>query len=516
MTPPIPEPTKPKAQSKRKGGKTKAQRTAKDEKQGTEDEQKWKSDHESEDEPSASDSDENGSVYGDQHVTHLKPSSTSNDKRKRGMSDESDSDEETQERSSDRPADKVIKKPKTKPVPTRRKHSDSPTLNISDKKRRPSGTAAGQSSPASKTPASEWTPLRQFCLGKLKSAFEAVFELYHTKYDGAEASELMTEKTLSEEDKTDISNRALAYASEVEKGLFTRNKEFVPTKQSFQPKSSYRSHYQLIISALSENLRHDLIIGFSSGSIPAENVATMTSKDLATAERLEEINKIEAESMKSAVRSEDAGYNTVMYTKRGLEDAEALQKIQEGIARRVEEEMRAGQEEERDTAISALAQDPTQDTLGHVQLLDRELIHDPRVASPTEQPRVSSQSPSLPDRRPSVPQGSEPSTPVPPPQQPHRNSSFSLSSVLGNVQPAPEPQDNSLVDNDDSESAGFNDSFVNGDEKEDDQGSEIDFSGPPAGEGSEQKPNDDFLAGLPVVWSGTVSIGVTTFGNHDL
>lgn len=156
-------------------------------------------------------------MYGDQHVTHLKPSSTSNDKRKRGMSDESDSDEETQERSSDRPADKVIKKPKTKPVPTRRKHSDSPTLNISDKKRRPSGTAAGQSSPASKTPASEWTPLRQFCLGKLKSAFEAVFELYHTKYDGAEASELMTEKTLSEEDKTDISNRALAYASKLKR-----------------------------------------------------------------------------------------------------------------------------------------------------------------------------------------------------------------------------------------------------------------------------------------------------------
>jgi hypothetical protein len=273
---------------------------------------------------------------------------------------------------------------------------------------------------------------------------------------------------------------------------------------------NYRSQYQSIISALEHDLRLDLQEGFATQTIASSTVASMTSKDLATEEQLAEIRKIEAESMKSSIRYEDA-YAPVRYTKKILEDAEALQAIEEGIAgasrrREVEGSQVAIEEGIADASRRSQtiqqqkafvdaeeAMDVQEDTGNNSDDVKEDYgttIEDVNDDEATGAGR-------------DVELESSPAT-MPAPLT-HRTSSFSLRNVLGDVK-----QDSSAAgenEGDGEELPDFTDGFTKGDDE--DEGSEHDFyARAPTREETQFKPvgptEQEVFERLPVVWTGEV------------
>lgn len=267
------------------------------------------------------------------------------------------------------------------------------------------------------------------------------------------------------------------------------------------PCCHYRSLSTLIFGALEKDLRPDLEEGFSTGRIAPASVANMTSRDLATAATLEEIKKLEAQSFKATVRYEDE-YVPVRYTKKALEDADALQAITEGIAgnaRRergedIAEPEKTSEEEHREEeeeVPDVIREEDERDEKG------RE--HDGQDTVGPSESALTTAAP--------IPEAPRPTPQLVQTQQ--RQSSFSLHSVLGHVPTAPIETPPLEDEGDDEGLGGFNDGFVD-ENMGSDHGSDIDYSG--RQEKKSEKivspvgpPTKTILADIPVVWSGTVS-----------
>jgi hypothetical protein len=227
----------------------------------------------------------------------------------------------------------------------------------------------------------------------------------------------------------------------------------------------------------------------------------MTSRDLATTETLEEIKKLEAASMKSSVRYEDA-YAPVRYTKKVLEDADALQAIREGIAGKAQPEEVLEMEDNHVLRRAAMAggDDAEQDDGG-----------DDKPDSSNRDSRVTTQNlVDSPEQQNKKDLPAEPARPTPQlAQMQQRQSSFSLSSVLGHAPDLPTEAPPSGDEEDEDEEGGFNDGFI--DETDEKEGPEIDYSGR---SGKKEKavleketiPSaQTVLERMPIVWRGTVS-----------
>lgn len=239
--------------------------------------------------------------------------------------------------------------------------------------------------------------------------------------------------------------------------------------------------------------------GFTTGRIHPTAVASMTSRDLATTETLEEIKKLEAASMKSSVRYEDA-YAPVRYTKKVLEDADALQAIREGIAGKAPPEEVVEVEDNHVLRRAAMAEvdDAEQDnedgkpnpSNGNLGTSAQKLVDSP-------EPQVKKDLSAEPARQTSQMA-----------QTQQRQSSFSLSSVLGHAPDLPFETPVGDEDGDDEED-GFNDGFI--DETDEKEGSEIDYSGRSGQKEEavvvkETAPSAQIvLERMPIVWRGTVS-----------
>jgi hypothetical protein len=270
------------------------------------------------------------------------------------------------------------------------------------------------------------------------------------------------------------------------------------------PYRHYRSLSTLIFGALEKDLRPDLEEGFSTGRIAPASVANMTSRDLATAATLEEIKKLEAQSFKATVRYEDE-YVPVRYTKKALEDADALQAITEGIAgnarrergediaepEKTSEEEHRRKEEDEEKVPGAIQEEDERDEK------DRE-----QDGQDTVEPSESALTTAAP-----LPEAPRPTPQLVQTQQ--RHSSFSLHSVLGHVPIAPIETPPLEDEGDDEGLGGFNDGFVD-ENMGSDHGSDIDYSGRQEKKSEKivspvEPATKTILADIPVVWSGTVS-----------
>lgn len=332
----------------------------------------------------------------------------------------------------------------------------------------------------------EWTPLRAFCLSKLKTSLESVFKIYHEAHSQqsislaqkaeetegpivgiAEETEegnvalaqamdvdrpdaLTSTTTASDKSNRSVSvpvpsgseltfspsNHVMAganvemsatdsgdevtiaagrYATELEAVLFAKHQIMNKAKKRMEPSPSYRAQFNLINSSLEHDLRTDLQQGITTGQISPTALAGMNARDLATEETLKEINQIEAESLKSLVRMDDEA--PVKYTKKILEDSEALQQIQSAINR------------------SARGGGEAAETAERVQQAGSNVSRSQRAAPG---PRATSDVTNRSDKDVNLqgPTGRSDASPAskhatPPPSADRRRSSFSLRAVLG-------------------------------------------------------------------------------------
>ena len=263
-----------------------------------------------------------------------------------------------------------------------------------------------------------------------------------------------------------------------------------------------RSFSALINTALEKDLRPDLEEGFSTGRISPRAVADMTSRDLATATTLEQMNKLDAQSIKATVRYED-DYGPARYTKKNLEDADALQAIHDNLAESARRE-RGEKEVEPEVVAAQVQRETEEDELRGIQ--DQEQTPDEVGDDHDTKERVGTPE-ALDNPAPA------PETPRPAPQlvqTQQRQSSFSLTSVWGTHPSAPiETLPQGEDDEDDQGSGGFNDGSID-ENMENDNGSEIDYSGSREKEAEKvaapAEPSvQEILDKLPVVWSGSVS-----------
>ncbi|KAJ9107951.1 hypothetical protein QFC19_002694 [Naganishia cerealis] len=106
-------------------------------------------------------------------------------------------------------------------------------------------------------------------------------------------------------DEPRIIDDALTYAQEVEAALFNKLKQFSREKRLWLPGFAYKQQYTLILSSLEGDLRPDLREGFATRRVSPTEVASMTFRDLASLERLKEMQMYEEEALKSLVRIDD-------------------------------------------------------------------------------------------------------------------------------------------------------------------------------------------------------------------
>jgi len=284
---------------------------------------------------------------------------------------------------------------------------------------------------------------------------------------------------------------AKVYVNTIEITLFSHFKEYSLEKKMMVPGPKYKQQVSLLISSLEKDLRPDLRQGIATSSIPAERFALMDANDLATEEQLKERRRLEEESMKNLVRPDDS-YHAIKYTKKGLEDAETLQRIQSDISRRLQDESRSDikpkvKEEEDQTQVNADRRSSwVSDKEGSSAAQDVQVLRSPVRATPIPTPEPGLSRP------------------------PHRQSSFSLSAVLGTSGPSA-MQHLSYVDNEEAieEEGAATSGWTDGPQDEpeydpfDEYVAQNKVEVPAQPEEVVRSPEEELLQ-LPIVWKGTI------------
>jgi hypothetical protein len=351
--------------------------------------------------------------------------------------------------------------------------------------------------------------MRKYCVNKLIPVLEGIFLQYYK-----EATEAASRPQEQDDGKMDVDGDAVLapadeapakllseaevkkacyeYAEEVELALFNHYKEYSIDKKMMVPGARYKAQFSLVHSSLDKNLRPDLRRGIATSTILPSRLAIMDSNDLATEDQLKERRRLEAESMKSLVRSDDA-YSQIKYTKKGLEDSETLQRIQNNISRKMDHDPETPKAESERGGTEELSSERR-----------------PSVTSQTGEPSTPSrETPSAalksPTRTPAtVTLDAGPSRPI-------RQSSFSLSAVLGTgAASTMDYGDESVEEEDDvlpgfgfadAPSGGADDTFYLASDDGNDKAILEDHEETPA----EVVTADDEFRQLPVVWTGHVS-----------
>ncbi len=355
--------------------------------------------------------------------------------------------------------------------------------------------------------------MRKYCVNKLIPVLEGIFLQYYREaadaasrpqeqddggkldIDGEAVLALADETPIKLLSEVEVKRACHQYAEEVELALFNQYKEYSIDKKMMVPGARYKAQFSLVHSSLDKNLRPDLRRGIATSTIPPSRLAIMDSNDLATEDQLKERRRLQAESMKSLVRSDDS-YSQIKYTKKGLEDSELLQRIQSNISRRIDHEPQTPKtDREREDVDERMASEhrPRRSSVA--------AAGDPSTPSRETPPTDESKSPV---------RGATTATATPeagPSRPPPRLSSFSLSAVLG-TSTATQQMDygDDSIDDDvlpgfaDTNSGGFDEDAIylaseRGTTPVEDQWE------PPA---KVVTPDDEFRK-LPVVWTGHVS-----------
>jgi hypothetical protein len=216
----------------------------------------------------------------------------------------------------------------------------------------------------------------------------------------------------------------------------------------------------------------------------------MDANDLATEAQLKERRRLEEESMKNLVRPDDS-YQAIKYTKKGLEDAETLQRIQSDISRRLEDESRSeakpnvGEEVEAMQIKGERRASLVSNKGADAATPDMEVSNSPARVAPVSMPELG------------------------PSRSTNRQSSFSLSAVLGTsgasaMQPLTYVHEEA-IEEEGGATSGWTDGHQDAPEYDpfDEYVAQNKVEAPPQPEEVVVSPEEEFLR-LPVVWKGSV------------
>ena len=293
--------------------------------------------------------------------------------------------------------------------------STSPQPGILKRKQSISATGVTTTSTATKrkraeslstNPSAAEDAARKYCLGKFAEMFMGIFMQYpcvqenNAEGEGAPKTATVTRKPeeLTEDDKTQLRERASAFATEVEQAVFNTYAEpdkfgkpgaGVKYKYDFWL-SPYtiadvlcRERFRTLTFNLQQSDRIALHMRISSGQVAPAMLATMSSTELASQEQQESIKQAEQEALEHSILIKTT-VPRAKITHKGLQDIEDVNE-DSAIAKQRERELEMA-EQERERERERLARLRTVQPQAHTH------SNPPSASVPPESPVVPSSS----------------------------------------------------------------------------------------------------------------------------
>lgn len=293
--------------------------------------------------------------------------------------------------------------------------STSPQPGILKRKQSISATGVTTTSTATKrkraeslstNPSAAEDAARKYCLGKFAEMFMGIFMQYpcvqenNAEGEGAPKKATVTRKPeeLTEDDKTQLRERASAFATEVEQAVFNTYAEpdkfgkpgaGVKYKYDFWL-SPYtiadvlcRERFRTLTFNLQQSDRIALHMRISSGQVAPAMLATMSSTELASQEQQESIKQAEQEALEHSILIKTT-VPRAKITHKGLQDIEDVNE-DSAIAKQRERELEMA-EQERERERERLARLRTVQPQAHTH------SNPPSASVPPESPVVPSSS----------------------------------------------------------------------------------------------------------------------------
>ena len=293
--------------------------------------------------------------------------------------------------------------------------STSPQPGILKRKQSVSATGVATTSTATKrkraeslstNPSAAEDAARKYCLGKFAEMFMGIFMQYpciqeiNAEGEGAPKKATVTRKPeeLTEDDKTQLRERASAFATEVEQAVFNTyaepdkvGKPGAGVKYKYDSWSSpytiadvlCRERFRTLTFNLQQSDRIALHMRISSGQVAPAMLATMSSTELASQEQQESIKQAEQEALEHSILIKTT-IPRAKITHKGLQDIEDVNE-DSAIAKQRERELEMA-EQERERERERLAR------LRTVQPQAHSHSNPPSASVPPESPVVPSSS----------------------------------------------------------------------------------------------------------------------------
>lgn len=199
---------------------------------------------------------------------------------------------------------------------------------------------------------------RKYCLGKFSEMFTGIFMQYPYLYpegnakeeEGAERKSATTverkPEELTEEEKTQLRERASAFTAEVERAVFDTYAE--PDKYG-KPGAGvkYKERFRTLTFNLQQSDRVALHKRVSSGQVAPATLATMSSTELASQEQQESIKQAEQEALEHSILVKTTVPRSKI-THKGLQDIEDVNEDSVAAKQRERELEMAEQERKRE------------------------------------------------------------------------------------------------------------------------------------------------------------------------
>ncbi|KAI0269042.1 hypothetical protein BGY98DRAFT_1016187, partial [Russula aff. rugulosa BPL654] len=247
---------------------------------------------------------------------------------------------------------------------------------------------------------------RKYCLGKFSEMFTGIFMQYpyvypesNGKEEGAERKKATTverkPEELTEEEKTQLRERASAFAAEVEHAVFDTYAE--PDKHG-KPGAGvkYKERFRTLTFNLQQSDRVALHRRISSGQVAAVTLSTMSSTELASQEQQESIKQAEQEALEHSILVKTTVPRSKI-THKGLQDIEDVNEDSVVAKQRERERDLEMAEQERERERERLARLRTVQPRAHTH------SNPPSASVPPESPVVPSSTSAPWDAPPPVP-----------------------------------------------------------------------------------------------------------------
>ncbi|KAI9509768.1 hypothetical protein F5148DRAFT_1298712 [Russula earlei] len=234
---------------------------------------------------------------------------------------------------------------------------------------------------------------RKYCLGKFTEMFTGIFMQYpHIQQEtnageSGDHNKAMVERKpeeLTEADKTQVCERATAFATQVEQAVFDTYSE--PDRLG-NPGTGvkYKERFRTLTFNLQQSDRVALHKRISSGQVAPATLSTMSSTDLASLEQQQSIKQAEQEALEHSILIKKAVPRSKI-THKGLQDIEDVNE-DSAIAKQREREIEMAEQERERERLARLRTVPA---LAHSH------SNPPSASVPPESPVVPSSASGVP------------------------------------------------------------------------------------------------------------------------